>query len=201
MVFFWGPTPLIKGVGPQRKPLIIQTAVVPTEGIQIWECFCSYMAGHYPGILMTGHIGTNTQICTPSLGTAAVWPYSNGLGGFGARWNKGVWAITVMNCPQKGNRKFTPTSFCRVGRDISQSRCWTTSAVRRATRTVVLSNPKPSQHPTTDSAARSENKCHYTQMITEPNFIIFKIFSVIPALWLPNRIVEPEALQSGFGVN
>ena len=23
-------------------------------------CVCSYMAGHYPGILMTGHIGTNT---------------------------------------------------------------------------------------------------------------------------------------------
>ena len=27
-------------------------------------------------------------------------------------------------------------------------------------------------------------------MITEPNFIIFELFSVIPALWLPNRIVS-----------
>ena len=24
-------------------------------------CVCSYMAGHYPGILMTGHIGTKTH--------------------------------------------------------------------------------------------------------------------------------------------
>ena len=31
--------------------------------------FVSYMAGHYPGILITGHIGNkHTQICTPSLG-------------------------------------------------------------------------------------------------------------------------------------
>ena len=27
-------------------------------------------------------------------------------------------------------------------------------------------------------------------MITEPNFIIFELFSVISALWLPNRIVS-----------
>ena len=27
-------------------------------------------------------------------------------------------------------------------------------------------------------------------MITEPNFIIFELFSVIPALWLPNQIVS-----------
>ena len=27
-------------------------------------------------------------------------------------------------------------------------------------------------------------------MITEPNFIIFELLSVIPALWLPNRIVS-----------
>ena len=26
--------------------------------------------------------------------------------------------------------------------------------------------------------------------ITEPNFIIFELFSVIPALWLPNRFVS-----------
>ena len=28
------------------------------------------------------------------------------------------------------------------------------------------------------------------KMITEPNFIIFELFSVIPALWLPNRTVS-----------
>ena len=29
-------------------------------------CVCSYMAGHYPGIPMTGHIGTNTPKFVPS---------------------------------------------------------------------------------------------------------------------------------------
>ena len=28
------------------------------------------------------------------------------------------------------------------------------------------------------------------KMITEPNFIIFELFWVIPALWLPNRFVS-----------
>ena len=35
--------------------------------------------------------------------------------------------------------------------------------------------------------------CSYTitqKKITEPNFIIFELFSVISALWLPNRIVS-----------
>ena len=37
------------------------------------------MAGHYPGILMTRpYRNKHTQICTPSLGTAALGPYSNG---------------------------------------------------------------------------------------------------------------------------
>ena len=34
-------------------------------------------------------------------------------------------------------------------------------------------------------------------MITEPNFIIFELFSVIPALWLPNRIVSGSATGLG----
>ena len=42
-----------------------QSAVVPSAGVQIWSCVCSYMAGHYPGILMTGHIGTNTPKFVP----------------------------------------------------------------------------------------------------------------------------------------
>ena len=36
-------------------------------------------------------------------------------------------------------------------------------------------------------------KAEYTKThkkITEPNFIIFEFFSVIPALWLPNRFVS-----------
>ena len=31
----------------------------PARGYR-FGCVCSYMAGHYPGILMTGHIGTNS---------------------------------------------------------------------------------------------------------------------------------------------
>ena len=46
------------------KPTRICTAI-PSEGVQIWLCACSYMAGHYPSILMTGHIGTNTPKFVP----------------------------------------------------------------------------------------------------------------------------------------
>ena len=36
----------------------------PARGYK-FECVCSYMAGHYPGILMTSHIGTNTLKFAP----------------------------------------------------------------------------------------------------------------------------------------
>ena len=37
------------------------------------------MAGHYPGILMTSHIGTNTpKYVYPLAGLTALSPYSNG---------------------------------------------------------------------------------------------------------------------------
>ena len=36
----------------------------PARGYK-FGCVCSYMAGHYPGILMTGHIGTNTPKFVP----------------------------------------------------------------------------------------------------------------------------------------
>ena len=32
----------------------------PARGYK-FGCVCSYLAGHYPGILMTGHIGTNKR--------------------------------------------------------------------------------------------------------------------------------------------
>ena len=38
----------------------VQARSSPARGYN-WSCVCSYMAGHYPGILMTGHIGTNTR--------------------------------------------------------------------------------------------------------------------------------------------
>ena len=36
----------------------------PARGYK-FGCVCSYMAGHYPGILMTGHIGANTSKFVP----------------------------------------------------------------------------------------------------------------------------------------
>ena len=39
----------------------------PARGYK-FGCVCSYMAGHYPGILMTGHIGTNTPKFVPLAG-------------------------------------------------------------------------------------------------------------------------------------
>ena len=50
----------------------------PARGYK-FGCVCSHMAGHEDAGVVTGHIGTNTPpICTPSLGTTALWPYSNG---------------------------------------------------------------------------------------------------------------------------
>ena len=43
-------------------------------------CVCSYMAGHYPGILMTGHIGTNTpKFVPPRWGRPRVDPTQTGF--------------------------------------------------------------------------------------------------------------------------
>ena len=48
----------------------------PARGYNLVVFVRSYMAGHYPGILMTGHIGTNTpQFVPPRWGRP---PYSNG---------------------------------------------------------------------------------------------------------------------------
>ena len=61
----------------------------PQRGCK-FGCVCSYMAGHYPGILMTGHIGTSTpkfalprdrHLTLLKRGCAS-------SGGFGARWVK-----------------------------------------------------------------------------------------------------------------
>ena len=43
-------------------------------------CVCSYMAGHYPGILMTCHIGTNTpKFVPPRWGRPPFDPTQTGL--------------------------------------------------------------------------------------------------------------------------
>ena len=66
------------------------------------------MAGNYPGILMTGYIGTNTPNLYPFVGTAALWPYSSravqirvGLELaelFGGRGNRGYEHDGIVNC-------------------------------------------------------------------------------------------------------
>ena len=51
----------------------------PARGCK-FGCVCSYMAGHYPDILMTGHLGTNTpKFVPPRWGRPSFDPtYSNG---------------------------------------------------------------------------------------------------------------------------
>ena len=68
------------------------SAVVPNEGVQIWSCVCSYMAGHEDARAVTGHIGTNTQPNLHPLAgddralTILKWGCANSVGrGFGAR--------------------------------------------------------------------------------------------------------------------
>ena len=51
----------------------------PARGYK-FGCVCSYMAGHYPGILMTGHIGTNTpKFVPPRWGRPRFDPTQTGL--------------------------------------------------------------------------------------------------------------------------
>ena len=49
-------------------------------------CVCSYMAGHYPGIIMTGHIGTNTPKFV-RWGRPRLDPAQTGLCKFGWVWS------------------------------------------------------------------------------------------------------------------
>ena len=53
-----------------------QTAVVPSEGVQIWVCLFLYGRSLPRHPHDQPHRNKHTQICTPSLGTTAVWPYS-----------------------------------------------------------------------------------------------------------------------------
>ena len=90
----------VAGRGPglaSSKPTRICTARLsrvkqrpsPARGYKC-GCVCSYMAGHYPGILMTGRIGTNTpKFVPPRWGRPPFDPTQTGLckfgRGFGAR--------------------------------------------------------------------------------------------------------------------
>ena len=51
-------------------------------------CVCSYITGQYPGILMTGHIGTNTpKFVPPRWGPPPFDPAQTGLCKFGWVWS------------------------------------------------------------------------------------------------------------------
>ena len=51
-------------------------------------CVCSCMAGHYPGIFMAGHIGTNTpKFVLPRWGRLRFDPTQTGLCKFGWVWS------------------------------------------------------------------------------------------------------------------
>ena len=51
----------------------------PARGCK-FGCVCSYMGGHYPGILMTGHAGANRpKFAPPAWGRPPFNPYSNGV--------------------------------------------------------------------------------------------------------------------------
>ena len=45
-------------------------------------CVCSYMAGHYPGILMTGHIGTDTPKLYPLGGGPVALCFFQGIANY-----------------------------------------------------------------------------------------------------------------------
>ena len=72
----------------------------PARGYK-FGCVCSYMAGHYPGILMTGHAGTNPPKCVPPRwGRPRFDPTQTGLCKFG----RGVWSSLMfvplsLGCP------------------------------------------------------------------------------------------------------
>ena len=60
----------------------------PQRGGYKFGRVCSYMAGHYPGILMTGHIGTNTpKFVPPRWGRPPFDPTQTGLCKFGCVWS------------------------------------------------------------------------------------------------------------------
>ena len=59
----------------------------PARGYK-FRCVCSYMASYYPGILMTGHRGTNTpKFVPPRWGRQRFDPTQTGLCKFGWVWS------------------------------------------------------------------------------------------------------------------
>ena len=77
----------------------------PARGYK-FGCVCSSMAGHYPGIPHDRpYRNKHLQICNPSLGSMARWPYSTGLCKFGWVWSSlsgfVVFGWTVLGSSQR----------------------------------------------------------------------------------------------------
>ena len=72
----------------------------PARGYR-FGCVCSYMAGHYPGILLTGHIGTNKpKFVPPRWGQPPFDPTQTGLCKFGCVWSSVSSLWPTNNRPQ-----------------------------------------------------------------------------------------------------
>ena len=79
----------------------------PARGYK-FGCVCSYMAGHYPGILMTGHIGTNTpKFIPPRWGRPRCNPTQTGLCKFGCVCRHRAWLDEEVT----GRNEVTTTFF------------------------------------------------------------------------------------------
>ena len=86
----------------------------PARGYK-FGCVCSYMAGHYPGILMTSHIGTNTPKCVPPRWRRPRFDLTQtGLCKFGLVWSSLTldqfvayifWIETTFFCHVRGKRR------------------------------------------------------------------------------------------------
>ena len=59
-IWVWKGVALHGGVAATVAGVALHCATKPASGHK-FGCVCSYMAGHEPNILMTGHIGTNTR--------------------------------------------------------------------------------------------------------------------------------------------
>ena len=96
----------------------------PARGYK-FGCVCSYMAGHYPGILMTFHIGTNTpKFVPPRWGRLQFDPTQTGLCKFGWVWS----SLTNLKGQTEPKRRFSLifADFCRFSPFPRKQSIWET---------------------------------------------------------------------------
>ena len=92
----------------------------PARGYK-FGCGFSYMAGHYPGILMTGHVGTNTpKFVPPCWGRPRFDPTQTGLCKFGWVWSSLIGSLTIHTPSIRGVEVHPLNS----GRGLSKPLCF-----------------------------------------------------------------------------